>query len=293
MTRWFRFYTSVVDDPKAQMLAPDLFKQWVNVLCIAAENDGELPTLSAVAFKLRLAEPKAAAVLAKLCSFGLLDKTEKGFTPHNWEGRQYKSDKTDNTNADRQKRFRDRQRNGDGNANSNGVTTVMTKQPDTEADTETEKKKETRAGALAAGWPSDFREQFWNQYPHKVGKPKAVAKLELAMKRGIAWQSILDGLDRYIRAKPADRPWLNPETFINQERWTDQPAGSTPDQIGEVVMDWDREMERFKRGMPWSKWGGPEPGMAGCKVPPSILIKYGYGLPDQHVSSPQLRSMGH
>ncbi len=32
------------------------------------------------------------------------------------------------------------------------------------------------------------------------------------------------GLDRYIRTKPADRAWLNPETFINQERWTDQPA---------------------------------------------------------------------
>lgn len=156
-----------------------------------------------------------------------------------------------------------------------------------------EEKKETRASALAAGWPADFRDQFWQRYPHKVGKPKAIAKLELAMKRGVEWQSILEGLDRYVRAKPADRPWLNPETFINQERWTDQPAGSVPVQIGEVDMDWDREMERFKRGMPWSKWGGPEPGMAGCKVPPSILIKYGYGLPDQHVSSPQLRSMGH
>lgn len=291
MSRWFRFYTGVVDDPKAQMLAPDLFKHWVNVLCIAAENDGELPALSAVAFKLRLAEPKAAAVLAKLCGFGLLDKTEKGFKPHNWDSRQYKSDR-DETAAERSKRYRDAKRDRNGSVTRDA--TQSSHPPDNrEQNTETESKKETRAGALAAGWPSDFREQFWNRYPHKVGKPKAIAKLELAMKRGVAWQSILDGLDRYIRAKPADRPWLNPETFINQERWTDQPAGSTPDQAGEVVMDWDREMERFKRGMPWSKWGGPEPGMAGCKVPPSILIKYGYGLPDQHVSSPQLRSMGH
>lgn len=255
MTRWFRFYTSVVDDPKAQMLAPDLFKHWVNVLCIAAENDGELPSLSAVAFKLRLAEPKAAAVLVKLCGFGLLDKTDKGFKPHNWDGRQYKSDKTDNTNADRQKRFRDRQRNDDSNAKSNGVTSVTSKQPDTETDTETEvEKKETRASALPDDWPTDFREQFWKLYPNKVGKPKALAKLERVAKRAVhvPWAEIMDGLERYIRSKPPDRPWLNPETFINQERWADQPANTsdgyaaTQNRPGGLIAAIDRQLARLE-----------------------------------------------
>jgi hypothetical protein len=84
--------------------------------------------------------------------------------------------------------------------------------------------KETRVSALAEGWPPDFREQFWAKYPNRVGKPKALAKLEQCMRRGIQWSAIIDGLDSYIRTKPPDRAWLNPETFINQERWADQPA---------------------------------------------------------------------
>lgn len=87
-----------------------------------------------------------------------------------------------------------------------------------------EEKKETRATALVDDWPEDFREQFWARYPNRVGKPKALAKLEASRKRGVSWRAIMNGLERYIRDKPADRAWLNPETFINQERWTDQPA---------------------------------------------------------------------
>lgn len=82
-------------------------------------------------------------------------------------------------------------------------------------------KKETRADD---GWPEDYRERFWARYPNKVGKPKALAKLDAARKRGVAFQAIMNGLERYIRDKPVDRAWLNPETFINQERWADQPA---------------------------------------------------------------------
>lgn len=80
---------------------------------------------------------------------------------------------------------------------------------------------------IADGWPADYREQFWQRYPNKVGKPKALAKLDGCRNRRIPFATIMDGLDRYIRTKPPDRQWLNPETFINQERWTDQPAAVT------------------------------------------------------------------
>jgi len=73
-------------------------------------------------------------------------------------------------------------------------------------------------------WPADYRDVFWKLYPNKVGKPKALAKLDACRKRGISWSELIEGLQRYIRDKPADRAWLNPETFINQERWADQPA---------------------------------------------------------------------
>ena len=74
------------------------------------------------------------------------------------------------------------------------------------------------------GWPDDYREVFWSLFPNKVGKPKALAKLDACRKRGVVFADIISGLNRYIRDKPPDRQWLNPETFLNQERWADRPA---------------------------------------------------------------------
>lgn len=145
MKPWFRFYTGVVDDPKAQMLPPDMFKHWVNVLCIAGKYDGELPPIAVTAFTLHMSESKAAGILAKLHALDLLDKTEKSFKPHNWDGRQYKIDQADNTNAERQKNHRRRKRDElnelkalrDSVRNGllrNGVSDVTAKRPDTETE---------------------------------------------------------------------------------------------------------------------------------------------------------------
>jgi len=187
MTRWFRFYTSVVDDPKAQMLAPDLFKHWVNVLCIAAENDGELPTLSAVAFKLRLAEPKAAAVLAKLCGFGLLDRTESGFKPHNWDGRQYKSDR-DETAAERAKRYRDgkRERNASVTRDAGRDVTQSSRPP--EAETETDNSETIVSGAAAPPDPSIAERELFDRGKQVLGKSAGgqIAKLKAAKGGNVA-----------------------------------------------------------------------------------------------------------
>lgn len=74
---------------------------------------------------------------------------------------------------------------------------------------------------------SDF-DDFWKVYPNKVGKPTAKLAYERALRRHEAGsdpptpQSILAGLLRYTRHKPPDRPWLNPATFLNQERFNDE-----------------------------------------------------------------------
>ncbi len=67
--------------------------------------------------------------------------------------------------------------------------------------------------------------EFWKAYPNKVGKPAAERAYKTAItKRRHSPGAILAGLYRYIDAKPADRPWLNPATFLNQDRFLDQPA---------------------------------------------------------------------
>jgi hypothetical protein len=64
-------------------------------------------------------------------------------------------------------------------------------------------------------------DRFWTVWPHKVEKSyaeKCFAKVAEEV------DAIIDGVTRYVREKPPDRPWLNPSTFLNRRRWEDQPA---------------------------------------------------------------------
>lgn len=70
---------------------------------------------------------------------------------------------------------------------------------------------------------AEFHEIFWPAFPNKCGKPKALTAFLKARKKD-SLAAIMAGLQRYITDKPPDRPWLNPTTFLNQERWNDQPA---------------------------------------------------------------------
>jgi len=85
-------------------------------------------------------------------------------------------------------------------------------------------KEDTRANArdARASELASF-DAFWAKYPNKTGKPKALAAYRSALKRATA-DEIAAGLDRYIASKPEDRQWLNPATFLNQDRWADEPA---------------------------------------------------------------------
>lgn len=107
MARWFRFYDDALNDPKVQCLPPDLFRVWVNLLCVASKNDGALPDAAALAFLLRLSASEAQKAIDALTGAGLLDATENGFEPHNWSERQFKSD----VSTERSKQHRQRKRN--------------------------------------------------------------------------------------------------------------------------------------------------------------------------------------
>jgi hypothetical protein len=80
-------------------------------------------------------------------------------------------------------------------------------------------------------------DQFWSAFPNKVGKPKARAAFPTAMRRAKSFDAIMDGLERYIANKPPDRAFLNPATFLNQERWTDEPATAPPVRAGPSRMN--------------------------------------------------------
>lgn len=143
MTLWWRAYSEAVDDPKLQRLPGDAFKAWFNLMCMASANGGILPSMVDIAFKLRMPEGRAAAIVATLTSAGLIDATETGLVPHNWNGRQFKSD----VSTDRVKRFR--------NGARNVSLAVSETPPETEPYTEAEKKvreKRARGSRLPLEW---------------------------------------------------------------------------------------------------------------------------------------------
>jgi hypothetical protein len=107
MNYWLRLYTGILDDPKVQRLEAEHFKGWVNLLCLAKEHDGLLPSLEDIAFRLRLSGEDAESLVEELVKRGLLDSDGKNVTPHNWHQRQFQSD----VSTERVKRYRNVSRN--------------------------------------------------------------------------------------------------------------------------------------------------------------------------------------
>lgn len=169
MSRWFRLYDEMLDDPKAQRLPPQDFKIWINLLCLASRNDGKLPCISDIAFALRISENDAVTVVERLHIAGLIDKRNGGpdgfrYSPHGWDKRQYKSDNS----ADRVKKHREK-RNGECNVSCNVTETP----PDTETDTDTETDKKDMSSDDDRVSVKDIVEA-WNELAEAKGLAKVV-----------------------------------------------------------------------------------------------------------------------
>ena len=212
MSRWWRAYEAALNNPKLQRLPGEHFKAWFNLCCLASKSDGRLPDVVDIAFALRIPEKRATSLIEALKNAGLIDDVDGSLSMHDWDEHQYKSD----SSAERVRRYREKSRNAESNAERNVTVT-----PQNRADTEQiQNRAEQRTPPAAAASPSPF-DRFWERYPHKVGKGAARKAFEKA-KTPI--DELLLALDRYIASKPKDRPWCNPATWLNQERWSDQPA---------------------------------------------------------------------
>ena len=136
---WLRLYVDVLDNPKVQRLKGEQFKGWVNLLCLTKRNGGVLPGVDHIAFALRISEQKAKAFLASLMSVGLLDDTDEGPQPHDWDELQFESDSSTDRVRKHRERKAERPRNGEGNADE----TLHETPPDTETESDTDTDTES------------------------------------------------------------------------------------------------------------------------------------------------------
>lgn len=217
MASWFRLYTDVLDDPKVQKLSPELFRHWINSLCLASRNNGVLPDIGAISFAYRLPIAPTIAILNDLLIAGLIEKCKGGpngffYRPHNWDSRQFKSD----SSTERVRKFR--------NVSETLHETHQNRTEQNRAEGEEISPSPVDSKNGSGGTYSEDFLQFWQAYPKRVGKGEAFK----AWKRVghevqitvvlVAVQAQAD-TDQWRRNNGQFIP--NPATWLNQRRWED------------------------------------------------------------------------
>lgn len=153
--RWFRFYNEVLNDVKVQRLSPNLFRTWVNLLCLASDDAGKLPSVDDIAFKLRMSVQDAQQQVDDLVLAGLIDITSTGLAPHNWKQRQFVSD----TSTERVRKHRKIKAETQCNVSETADATPPDTESDTDTDSETEDKP-VRSEQVAAHAKADGAEEI-------------------------------------------------------------------------------------------------------------------------------------
>jgi hypothetical protein len=131
MSRWFRFHSDAMRNPKVARLSDKEFRLWVELLSVASENDGTIPCLDDLKHILKRRLDHLSTGVERLISMRLIVVLGDGYAPHGWSKYQYKSD----TSTDRVQKFRAKRN-------------VSVTPPDTDTDTDTE-KEESKKGAYA------------------------------------------------------------------------------------------------------------------------------------------------
>ena len=203
MSRWFRLYEDVLNDPKVQRLEPTLFKHLINIWCLSSKHDGKLPGVEDISFGLRITKDEVKKTLDFLVGAELLEKKGRNLVPHNWNGRQFKSD----VSTERVKQFRKRRE------------TVSETPPDTDTDTDTDTESKTLAQNKNLSY--DAFDTFWEVYPRKVGKGSARTAF---IKQTVSLQTLLDGVHRLGQYVSESDPTFTPHpaTWLNREGWLDE-----------------------------------------------------------------------
>jgi len=167
--QWLRFYTDTLENLKIQKLPPNLFKAWVNFLCISKIFNGVLPDTETIAYRLHCAQKQIDHWRNELVSRRLIDRLpDGGFRMHDWDEHQYVSDNsTERVRKYRSKQAETASREADGNVgrrfrNGTDSETDSEAEADRAADADTKQNQNARSVVLAE-WPetaSAVREFF-------------------------------------------------------------------------------------------------------------------------------------
>lgn len=105
-----------------------------------------------------------------------------------------------------------------------GITTVLPLETETETVTVTKTKDKTKNKTIDVElWPS-FND-FWNTYNKKIGKKKIIYKWQMLPYK--TKLKIMEHLPQYIASTPEKQFRKDPETYLNNEAWTNEVIFNT------------------------------------------------------------------
>jgi hypothetical protein len=270
VSNWFRFYDDTVNDPKIIRLPDDMHRAWVNLLCIAAKNDGVLPELCDVALILRVKDARAAELITKLVKAKLLDDHGGIFSPHNWQGRQFKSDDS----GPRVRKHREKKlRNVTVTVPCN-VTSLDNGNAPEEKRREKEEKRADARDELQKRI-GNFRQAIVQVF-EASNSPTAIetSRAELWLTQGYQEDICLAVIAGIVRKNPAVST-LNYFDGAIKEAHASKAPPRQPVVMRAEDVDWDATLKTFKETGYWSRWAGPDLTSPACRCPPEMLTKHG------------------
>lgn len=140
-------------------------------------------------------------------------REDTGFRFKNWE--EFQPTKAE-VEADRAKNA-ERMRKYRSNKASNTATNTASAETPTRPDP-------TRPKVTSNEVTKEHFDHFWDAYPRKIGKPKALLAYNKAIRHSDCTE-ILNGLEKWVDYwKYVDPQFIpHPTTWLNGERWQDQP----------------------------------------------------------------------
>lgn len=196
---WFRLYAEFASDAKVQMLSEPDQRRLVMLFCFRCNGDVTLQD-EEVTFLLRISNDEWLKTKALFIERGFINSDNEVL---NWDKRQFVSD----SSAERVARHRQNKKNAVTDCN---VTVTPPEQNRTE-------QNRSKSSDI---YSPEF-EIFWKQYPKKTGKGAA----------NKSWIKVKPDVDKVLTAlawQTKSKKWIdgyvpNPETYINQRRFDDEP----------------------------------------------------------------------
>lgn len=232
MTDWFRSWHGAPTDPKWLVVArkagvvPGIVSAVVWALFDYAsqqEDRGDVRDFDVETFAAfsGFDEDAIHAVIRALTDKGII----ADYRLTAWEKRQAKREDNNSTARVALHRTRNAMKRDVTHGNSTKLTGTLEKSRE---DTDKKEKKDTTASPPA----SDPFDEFWKAYPRRQGenpKKPARAKFEAACRKGADPQELIAGARQLAVNHPTPTPYVpQAVTWLNQERWTDEPTQTGP-----------------------------------------------------------------